>query len=188
MKKYMFSAMMLLGAIATKAQSVELIPKVGLSIARQNFKDIDGEKSKIGFTGGLAINIHTKAKGLSFQPEINFVNKGTKLNWEERNTNLTLNYLEVPLLAKYSFGPLYINAGPSVAMLLTKEQDVVKDYGNKPNRFEIGAQAGIGLAIPVGTGKVIIDGRYHLGFTDIVKQMNVKNRGVMVSLGYAIPL
>ena len=41
-----------------------------------------------------------------------------------------------------------------------------------------------------GPGKLIVDGRYNLGLSNIsdVKGENIKNRGFVFSLGYAIPI
>ncbi|WP_414693279.1 outer membrane beta-barrel protein [Ohtaekwangia sp.] len=48
------------------------------------------------------------------QPELNFVQKGYKASEGSATEKLKLNYLELPVLAKVSFGKVtkfYLNAG-----------------------------------------------------------------------------
>lgn len=188
MRKLLFVGLLSLGATTLKAQQLELIPKAGINIAKQAIDATNAEKIKVGFQGGVGLNIPTGAGGFSVQPEINFVGKGTKLEFAGRKTDLELNYLELPVLAKYSFGPVYINAGPSIALMIDKENKFIQNYGSAPTKFEFGVQMGAGIALPVGPGKIIVDGRYALGLTDVSKSAGIKNRGIMASLGYAIPL
>ena len=178
----------LLGSMTTQAQTVELIPKAGINISSQSISGMSGEKSKVGFQGGIGVNFLTKAKGFSIQPELNFISKGAALkNVSGNKENFNLNYLELPVLAKYSFGIGYINAGPSLGLRLG-ENDNVKNVLGGTKSLDFGLQMGAGLAIPAGSGKIIVDGRYNLGLSNIADNSKIKNRGVSFSLGYAIPL
>lgn len=200
MKKFLVIATVIAGLSGMQAQEknnlqevkkesrLELIPKAGINIATQSIKGMNGEKSKVGFQGGVGLNIKTGLGGFSVQPEVNYISKGTKIknNFGEQDYNF--NYIEVPVLAKYSFGPVFVNAGPSIAFQMGKNDKVRSAYG-KTKSIDFGIQMGAGVAIPVGPGKMILDGRYNLGFSDIAdNNLDVKNRGIAVSLGYAIPL
>ena len=70
------------------------------------------------------------------------------------------------------------------------KNDKIKSAYGKTKSVDLGLQMGAGIAIPAGPGKVIVDGRYNLGLSNISDEngMNVKNRGFAISLGYAIPL
>ncbi|PWN68550.1 PorT family protein [Chryseobacterium phosphatilyticum] len=173
----------------TKDSGIELIPKAGINIATQSVKNLDGEKSKTSFQAGLGVNIQTGLSNFSIQPEVNFISKGAKIKNNFGNQTYNFNYIEIPVLAKYSFGPLYVNAGPSIGFLMGKNDKIKAAYG-KTKTVDFGLQMGAGVAIPAGPGKVIVDGRYNLGLTNISdeKGVNVKNRGFAISLGYAIPL
>lgn len=172
-----------------KDSGIELIPKAGISIANQSIKNVDGEKSKTSFQAGLGVNIQTGLSNFSVQPEVNFISKGTKIKNGFGSQTYNFNYIEIPVLAKYSFGPVYVNAGPSIGFLMGKNDKIKSAYG-KTKSVDFGLQMGAGIAIPVGPGKVIVDGRYNLGLSNISDEngMNVKNRGFAISLGYAIPL
>lgn len=197
MKKVLVATAMVFGFLSLNAQQtqekskggIQLIPKAGIAVYNQAIKGVNGEKSKVGFQAGLGVNIPTGAGNFSVQPEVNFVSKGTKLKNSFVNQNFNFNYIEVPVLAKYSFGPVYVNAGPSVGFLMGKNNAVKAVYG-KTKTVDFGVQMGAGVAIPVGPGNLIIDGRYNLGLSNIsdVKGTEIKNRGFAVSLGYAISL
>ncbi|WP_330747009.1 porin family protein [Chryseobacterium sp. CP-77] len=195
MKKVLLTTTFLLGFLSLSAQQtkekntggIQLIPKAGISVYNQAIKGVSGEKSKVGFQAGLAVNIPTGAGNFSVQPEVNFVSKGTKFKNSFANQSFNFNYIEVPVLAKYAFGPVYVNAGPSVGFLMGKNNAVKAVYG-KTKSIDFGVQMGAGVAIPAGPGNFIVDARYNLGLTNIsdVKGTDIKNRGFAVSLGYSI--
>ncbi|NML56680.1 porin family protein [Chryseobacterium cheonjiense] len=197
MKKVLVATAMVLGFFSLNAQqtkeknseNIQLIPKAGIAVYKQSIEGVNGEKSKVGFQAGLGVNIPTGAANFSIQPELNFISKGTKIKNALVNQNFNFNYIEVPVLAKYSFGPVYVNAGPSVGFLMGKNNAVKAVYG-KTKTIDFGLQMGAGVAIPAGPGKLIVDGRYNLGLSNIsdAKGAAIKNRGFAVSLGYAISL
>ncbi len=187
MKKLIAASLLLFTVASVQAQKISLIPKAGINISTQAIEGFSGEKSKVGFQGGLGVNIQT-AGNFSIQPEINYIEKGTKIKMGGNSNTLDLNYLELPVLAKYAFGPVYVNAGPSIGLLLDKKNTVVNAYGRELNKIDFGVQMGAGLALPLGKGKAIIDGRYALGLNNLTKNGNeIKNRGIIASLGYSIP-
>ncbi|MFZ4930508.1 porin family protein [Chryseobacterium sp. Mn2064] len=174
---------------AKRETGIELIPKAGISITNQAIKNVNGEKSKTSFQAGLGVNIQTGLTNFSVQPEVNFISKGTRFKNSFGNQTYNFNYIEIPVLAKYTFGPVYVNAGPSIGFLMGKNDKVKAAYGSTKS-VDFGLQMGAGLAFPAGPGKLIVDGRYNLGLSNISdeKGLDVKNRGFAVSLGYAIPL
>ncbi|MBD2751903.1 porin family protein [Spirosoma validum] len=117
--------------------------------------------------------------------------------------------IEIPLLAKFNLsdGPVqpYLIAGPAVsyaldgrirtratALITTQPIDVDVNYGDMLSRWDIGAVGGLGLSMDAGVGKFFIEGRYTQGFTRQIQlpvvNVNVRNRGVAVSLGYSFPI
>lgn len=119
------------------------------------------------------------------------------------------NTIEVPLLAKINLsnGAIqpYIIAGPAVsyavdgrvrtratALITTRPFDVDVNYGGALNRWDVGAVGGLGFAMDAGTGKFFVEGRYTHGFSRQLQvpvvNVNVRNRGVAVTMGYSIPL
>ena len=117
--------------------------------------------------------------------------------------------IEIPLLAKFNLsdGPVqpYLLVGPAVsyaidgrirtratALITTQPIDMDIDYGGMLSRWDVGAVGGLGLAMDAGVGKFFIEGRYTQGFTRQIQvpvvNVNVRNRGVAVSLGYSFPI
>ncbi len=118
-------------------------------------------------------------------------------------------HIEIPLLFKFNLtdGPVqpYLIAGPAVsyafdgrirtrasALFTTQPFDVDVNYGGMLSRWDVGAVGGLGLSMDAGSGKFFIEGRYTQGFTRQVQvpvvNVNVRNRGVALSLGYSFPL
>ncbi|GAB3707481.1 hypothetical protein GCM10027592_41680 [Spirosoma flavus] len=117
--------------------------------------------------------------------------------------------LEAPLLLKINMsdGPVqpYLIAGPAVsyaldgrirtrasALFTTKPYDIDVNYGGMMNRWDVSAVGGLGLAVNAGPGKFFVEGRYTHGFTRQIQvpvvNVNVRNRGVALSLGYSFAI
>jgi hypothetical protein len=123
-----------------------LIPRVGLTLSNSSYAPVGfdtGDKASssplTGFTAGVGYEF-TLAGIVSLQPEINFVQKGHKL--EEISypdgyeyivkQEFKYNYLEIPVLAKVKFGGLtkfYVAAGPSVAIGLGGKYKIKSTFG-----------------------------------------------------------
>ena len=120
---------------------------------------------------------------------------------------LDLNYLILPVLAKLKFGDenikVYFNAGPEFSYAINADLGLKGQIGlpfnfkNIPvplnnawfEKFEAGAVVGGGLEFELEKGKFLIDARYTVGMTDLLKvpviNANVRNRGLSLSAGYA---
>ena len=79
-------------------------------------------KMHVGFTAGLVSSVPI-GKNFSFMPQLNFVQKGGKLNDAGATDKVTLNYIELPLdfvfNARTSTGMFFIGAGPSLGVGLS---------------------------------------------------------------------
>jgi hypothetical protein len=173
-------------------------------------------QSKIGFMGGLGINRELD-ENFSLQLEFLLIEKGFQGSFDFLGDKLTLRtrlyYFELPILAKYSFGnddlQFYLNAGPALGYALGGKlsgedttASVVFSETPKPkeyffnNRLDLSLQAGLGLALAAGSGKLLLDARYGYSFSHLlnspkgVNQSDYKNQNRVISLtfGYMIPL
>lgn len=127
---------------------------------------------------------------------------GARIAYQSQN-------LEIPLLFKVNMtdGPVqpYLIAGPAVgyamdgrvrtratALISTKPIDVDVNYGDMLNRWDISAVGGLGVSMDAGVGKLFVEGRYTHGFSRQVQvpvvNINARNRGVAVSVGYSFPI
>lgn len=159
-------------------------------------------------------------ENFAFQPELLYTTKGFKVS-EGLNINLggfpipagvtastKINYLELPLLAKYKFGNeglrFNITAGPVVSYAMNGQLDtranLLLDINPiKTNidldalnyeRLEVSASIGVGMEYETGGGAFFADARYVHGFSDLynapVVDLNLKNRGIGVTVGYKV--
>ena len=198
-------------AIIIKAQTTfTLIPKTGISISNLSTSSSGfnvSYSSNTGFTGGLGLGINFN-EHLSLQPEILYTQKGARLKYSfypaDVDLKIFLNYLEIPVLFKYSYGPVYFNLGPCIDFKVgtglqnksSKNVNVTWNDSNL-NSTDFGFAFGGGFAFPVGIGKIMIDGRYVLGLSNIVSNsdseasnasVSTKNKSIQFTFGYAIPL
>ena len=162
------------------------------------------------------------SENFAFQPELLYTTKGFSVN-QGININLggfpipagvtantKINYLEMPLLAKYKFGNesfrFNITAGPVLsyaanAQLVTRANLLLDINPLKTNidldalnyeRLEVSASIGAGMAYETSGGEFFADARYVHGFSDLynapVVDLNLKNRGIGVTVGYKMNL
>ena len=223
MKKFFLSVVALTAFSFTAQAQVSIIPKAGLTISNVAFKEEEeGQKSTTGFLVGAGFNFPLSEDGFfSIQPELLYIQKGfggeSTNNGINSKTDNHFNYLELPLLAKISFGSEtvkgYVNAGPSIGYALNGKLSsggisVAYKFGKEPsnyngsdiyvdaNRLDFGLQFGGGVGFQVGPGSLLLDLRYGYGLTHLLKEQTgqqsgdnkSQNRVIAISLGYAIPL
>lgn len=195
--KFVF-ATLLLAAISFSTLHAQIGVRGGINFASVfldgNEQDIEDIKntSILTPTGGVYFPIKI-TDFFAIQPEISFIQKGgirnfnnAVENFEIEETN-RLNFLEIPVMAKYYLGDdtkFFVEAGPFAAIALNGRKDYVVNgtnleepvessvdivFDNKNSeeyakRFEYGAAAGIGAIF----GKVMVNLRYGLGFNNLL--------------------
>lgn len=179
------------------AQGRSLGVKAGVNLATQRNTGggRSGLQSRIGLVGGVFATLPLLA-GLELQPEGLFTSKGTRVDFDGVKASLVADYVEVPVLARFSrrgTGTFnyYIAGGPAVAFLLrarsrtefagaTEEIDI----SDQVKRADFGVAMGGGVEI----GSIVIDGRYTLGLQDIDKDksdaVKTTNRAASLTVGF----
>ena len=206
-----FAAALLLPATAS-ARVTTIGIKAGLSVATLHGSlPTDGVVEngwKLGFGGGVSFGIPL-AGGLSLQPEVGYVAKGTSLgniDLTDSGGNVlgsaellqTLGYLEVPVLARVSLpGGLlspYVLAGPVLGIRVSQRIRVTGDlsYSTGVEYFrswDLGVGAGAGFELGRGPVRGILEGRYTRGLTaaaEDVYSADARNGDILVSVGVAL--
>ena len=95
------------------SQKFDLGIKSGSNFATQNIKSISGTKSITGLHVGVFTYIKLPLI-FGIQPELQYSTQGTKIN---SATIRSINYLNVPILIRSSFGPMNIHFGPQFGIL-----------------------------------------------------------------------
>src|SRR5262245_1169347 len=111
----------------------------------------------------------------AFQPEALYGKQGTKFSEQGQTLKLEIDYVQVPLLARFAAGahsPIAIVAGPSFGFRTRARtkgsdglSDVDEDFTDDVNAFDPGLVAGV----EIDAGHAVFDARYTWGLTNIVK-------------------
>jgi len=195
MKTTTFALMTLLAAAPAIAQGQHFGVKGGVSIATQQ-TDTNGDgtsfDSRVGAIAGGWYTLPL-ASWLDVQVEGLYTAKGARLDFRGIKSTFVLDYLEVPALARVRFGSghvrYYAAGGPSTAFRLRAKTRTPfagsveeTDVADQVEQIDFGIAAGGGVEI----GRLIVDGRYTYGLTDIDKDASstTKNRAIAVTAGF----
>lgn len=152
--------------------------------------------SKIAITAGLIYSQQGFQRGASLE-------YSDKTLYIEDNGNITLGYLNVPILANfYIFKGFAIKAGIQPGFLLSakSKDDVTGKYAaeglSKHKTVDIKDDCNtVDFSIPVGVSYefkngIVIDGRYNIGLTNVSKEDDVKatNSVFQIGVGYKFNL
>jgi len=163
MKKIILAAIAVMAFGFTNAQQTRFGIKGGLNVtsfAGGNYYDA---KSLVGFqVGGFAeIKIIER---LSIQPEVLFSTQGAKLEFGNTDFDTKLNYINIPVLAKFYITKQFTaEAGPQLGFLVSAKSDGsdVKDsYKSVDTGFNFGLgynfteNIGVGLRYTVGLSNI----------------------------------
>ncbi len=206
----LFLAISCVLSVTAYCQKISFGVTAGLSLANMHIKaesiSISGD-SKIGITAGVFADV-VIADNFSFQPALNFVQKGTKneISDMDYETEVTLNYIELPL--NFLFRPamqkvnFFVGAGPSIAFALSgkeKEKDngtttnYTYKFGNNPDEHDLkamdfGANFLTGIETP---GGFLVAINYNLGLSNLAPGSSsddgtVKSRYFGFKVGYKL--
>jgi opacity protein-like surface antigen len=212
MKKILLSAILLATGFAN-AQEIKFGAKLGLNIS--NFSgDLTDAKSLIGAQlGGFAeIKITDK---FAVQPELLFSMQGSKTSYSETDVNYSysensknkLNYLNIPVLAKFNVSEKFaLLAGPQFGLLMSAKQDfdITETISGVTDNYSESVDAknfykSVAMSFNLGaaysfTDNIFVDVRYNLGLSNISKDFtdefgdsysaDIKNNVIQFSVGY----
>ena len=203
------------------AQEINLGVRGGLSVPQLsggNTEQSQGYKTRFGPDFGIFGNIILPSN-LSLQLEVFYSSQGGKKTgiqpidpstipmplppgatpYANFSNEAVLNYLEIPLIAKYSYNftdlfTTYFDAGPYIGFLLNAKTitkgtspiyidkngtplegvppqnfDQVTNITNDIKTINTGITGGIGISRPILNGEVILDVRGTIGLTNIQK-------------------
>ena len=160
--------------------------KGGLNVAELTGRDGETPSYKAFYHVGIFYEANLLGP-LSIQPEVQYSVAGGNLKSAFTNYDSELHYFTVPILAKLTLGPVFVEGGPQFGLLLSANQsgklqvglapDGTPAYGNesrpatgsfKRNDFSLCAGAGLKLA-----GNFSLGGRLVAGLNDINDAKNL---------------
>jgi len=146
--------------------------------------------SKIGFYSGLFAQIGVSAK-FAIQPEIFYSLLGTKFSQGSGEDKVNLEYINLPVLAKYTNEGFSIIVGPQIGFLISAKEKTAasnSDIKDSFNSTDIAGIIGAGFTFTNGFG---FDARYQLGLANIGSKDNpylgdakIKSNAFMVGLHF----
>lgn len=178
---------------------------VNTSVSAGGFSIDETSDRRIGFAIG-AYAVVPFHELFSFQPELMFVQKGGKeADGDDEffgggDTELILNYIDLPLLVRFNI-PIetdlnpYLVAGPTVGFLVgatEKFDGESNDISDEINSLNFGFNIGAG----VNFGQLNVDLRYEFGLSNIYDDdeddfddffdfsFDVTTSGLMLTVGY----
>lgn len=209
MKKTTLTLIALAIGLTATAQTpdVKFGAKAGLNIS--NLTNTNDSSSLTSFHVGAVAEIFINEK-FSVQPEILYSAQGSQFDLDEytyvgseiahleMDNQLKINYINIPIMAKYYLWEgLNVQVGPQFGFLTSAKVhvDKIKVNGNSASvstndksvkdqfkSFDLGINFGAGYELPVG---IFFDARYNVGLTKVNKEGETSKNGVFqVSVGY----
>jgi hypothetical protein len=149
--------------------------KGGLNMATLSSDDSAAPDFKFRF-GVVAGGFYTLAIGERFeiQPEGLFSQQGASLEEEGVSATIKIDYLTVPILARYRFAPrghgLVVYGGPSIGFNVSAKatakfgsENIDTDISDDIETVDAGVTAGAAYE----NGRLSLEGRYTFGLSDI---------------------
>ncbi|MFP2995697.1 porin family protein [Spongiivirga sp. MCCC 1A20706] len=180
MKKQVLILVMFLLAFGIKAQDKKF--DFGIK-AGVNFADIQGADqydAQAGLLIGVTAELGISDK-FSVQPELLYSEQGGKVGDE---VDLQLNYIAVPVLAKYYVAKGFaVEIGPQVSFLVKDEFEFGDGTTMDPVAENMDVSAALGFGYKTNSG-IFTQVRYVAGLTTIDENPDVKNAVFQLSVGY----
>lgn len=168
------------------SQKFDLGIKSGSNFATQNIKSISGTKSITGLHLGVFTYIKLPLV-FGIQPELQYSMQGTKIN---STTIRSIDYLNIPVLVRSSFGPINIHFGPQFGMLTGAINEISGIPTDIKDKF---LKRDFSLVLELSVEPVdrfIFSGRYVKGLKNISDDdpfaNDTKNTTFQFSFGYVL--
>ena len=187
---------LILCASAASAQGLEWGARGGVNFTNTSASGEDMEALDWQLRGVVGGFVTWRATSwLELQPEVLYALKGAKTSAFDIESKLLLDYIEVPLLARKTFGApdatrFYVAGGPSIGILVRARTRT--DFGSSTEEIDVKEDVetldlGIVIAGGVEFGSIVVDGRYTHGLSDIDKDtsgdVKTTNRAVSLTVG-----
>lgn len=150
----------------------QVLPKFGVKagLNYSTFNNADGVEYKAGFLGGVYANINIPGSPAAIQPELLYAQYGA--NAEGTDGKLSVDYIQIPVLAKFGFGAPGVNIkpevffGPYAGFTINSE---LEDAGFAVDADEVFKNSDFGVVVGAGlqVSKLNFELRYTAGLTDV---------------------
>lgn len=157
-----------------KNGSFSLQPKIGMASSTFTGDDINGCKTKVGFTIGGDVEYQCNP-WLGLSCGVLYTNEGAKIKNTEsiglNNASIKTNYLNIPIVMNFYVAKgLAFKAGLQPGILLSAK--IHAKVADVKASIDVGSSFhSLDMTIPVGVSyelhNIVLDGRYHFGLSKI---------------------
>ena len=172
MKKFLiFTVIAFFGFALMNAQNINFGAKAGVNFASITGDDTDDLDMRTSLHVGVVAEI-VISETFSFQPELLYSAQGAKESIENVDLTFKVDYLNLPLMAKFYVGEGFsLEAGPQIGFLLSSKFEGEED-GNSMSVDMKDYLKGIDFGLNLGFGYKLESGlnfgaRYNFGFSDL---------------------
>ena len=190
--RFSAAAGILLAATAATANAQGFGVTAGANFADISGGDIDGSDidSRTGFVGGVFYE-HKLGTSISIRPEVLYSFKGGT-NTLANDVTWQNDYIEVPVLLKYSFGSgathPFVLIGPAISFNVNCNFTDGTDEASCDDVFGSDVASSTDFSGILGLGiqwnALDINVRYDLGFTNVLEDVDATNKTISIMLGY----
>lgn len=190
MKTTFALAVALLVSAGTATAQTSFGVKAGLNLANLSITEADDTfdpDNRTGLVAGIFVTI--PGGGIfAFQPEALISMQGAKFTDGSDSGTAKIDYFQVPLLARIGPSKAAIVVGPSFGYRFRAKLSVAglspddEDFSEQIERMDVGVVAGVTADV----GRLVLDGRYTWGLTNIEKEATAektRNRVISLTLG-----
>lgn len=185
---FILSGLLLINTTNLKAQGIGL--KAGANFA--NFNDTDASTdSRTGVMVGLTYDFAVPMSPITIQPGVFYAQKGAKVSDGSVESTTKLDYIEVPVVAKFAFildNPMltpHVYFGPYAGFNINAEQEV--SGGETSGTVDIDDEVkGTDFGVVVGAGvditKFNVGIRYSAGLSEIAENNAFDGKNGVLSI------
>jgi len=151
--------------------------KAGMNLAKMSDIDSDNEKFLNNFHFGVFMDKDIVPL-LDLRFGLNYSPKGYRVEADDDNyAKATLNYLEIPVLAKVKLGPLYalggvygayaLNGKTELAIAGNVDKDDIDFDNSETSKMDFGMMFGLGVQFGLGPVHIFAQGDYSFGLMNL---------------------
>ena len=158
-------------AVPLSAQTFDLGLEAGGNLTNLVGSGVSGSTTngiKLGFAGGAFLCLNF-GESFGIRPELLYEQKGNQTT----GTSTELDYLEIPILLKFSLGTPVVN--PGILLGPAFSFNVLAQSGGVNLTNVNSSDVGLVGGVEVDISKFLVSGRYELGLTDLTTGGNIQN-------------
>lgn len=187
-KLFLVAAIAAFSVTASNAQGISFGAKGGLNLASVNGDGAEEVNGRTTFHIGGVVNIEI-SELFAVQPEVIYSSQGFTQDFSDFEggmveSTVKLDYLNIPVLADITVVEgLSIQGGPQFGININSEVEVDGESADIDDVETVDVAAAIGaqFELPIG---LFFQARYVAGLTEIVKDGDIKNSNISVSVGW----